>query len=59
MEFLAVVGVVILSGLGAAVLTVNGNEDSAVASAMLDVVKVGFGAVVALAYTAKDGKKQP
>lgn len=54
MEFLVVAALVVLSGFGVVFLETQGHGDATIAGALLDVIKVGFGAVVALAYSAKN-----
>lgn len=53
-EFLVVAALVVLSGFGVVFLETQGHGDATIAGALLDVIKVGFGAVVALAYSAKN-----
>lgn len=53
MEFLSLVALVVLAGFGSVVLSLTGNGEAQSAGAMLDIVKIGFGAIVALAYAAR------
>lgn len=59
MEFLIVAALVTLAGVGVVFLAAIGQEGGSVASALLDVVKMGFGALVALAYAARNIVKKP
>lgn len=52
-EFLSLVAIVVAAGAASVVLAVVGKGDAAVAGALLDIVKIGFGAIVALAYSAR------
>jgi hypothetical protein len=53
-EFVTVAAIVLVFALAAAVLVASGtDDDNAVISALLDAVKVGFGALIALAYAAR------
>lgn len=55
MEFLSLVALVALAAVGVAALTAAGYGETSAAQAMLDIVKIGFGAIVALAYAARGG----
>lgn len=52
-EFACVVAVVVLAMGGIVMLSLAGHDSSQAANSLTDVVKVGFGAVVALAYAAR------
>lgn len=53
MEFLSLVFLVVGAGLAGAYLQLVGQGGSEIAATFLDVVKVGFGAILALAYAAR------
>ncbi len=59
MEFLVVAALVALAGAAVVLLTATGHEHASATGALLDILKVGFGAITALAYAARDFVKPP
>jgi len=53
MEFLALVTIVVVAMLGVVGLTMAGHGDVSAIATLTDIVKIGFGAIVALAYAAR------